>query len=177
MLSIFRMVSCVQDREGCAWVARTELPLHHILSRSCRKWDMSLRNILHGGNVSIAAIRGPVNNGSGEEQCHHARCGSSRNSISQGQGFMSGECLMQHFLTFQTQHAMAALVSRAGKRLRLTPPAGITAHIGQRCLSVSSPCRAESQPGKPQPQSQDGEKTTHFGYETVAESLKQSRGT
>ncbi|GAB7338094.1 hypothetical protein MBLNU457_4457t1 [Dothideomycetes sp. NU457] len=64
---------------------------------------------------------------------------------------------------------MATFVPRAAKRLRLSSPSISPCLARTRPFSSATPLRAEP------PKQQNDEKTTHFGYETVAESLKESR--
>lgn len=68
---------------------------------------------------------------------------------------------------------MASLAARTTKRLRLTPPTSRQ----WTCASCQRRAFASSPPTRQQPSShqRQDEKTTHFGYETVAESLKASR--
>lgn len=66
---------------------------------------------------------------------------------------------------------MSAAVPRAAKRLRLTSSRNWTCSECRRSL-VSSVRQRQQQ----QPPSQD-EKTTHFGFETISESMKASKGT
>lgn len=63
----------------------------------------------------------------------------------------------------------SAFVPRAAKRLRLSSTRAV-APLSCRAFS-SSPYLAEQKPGR-----NNDEKTTHFGFESIAESLKESRG-
>ena len=69
--------------------------------------------------------------------------------------------------------SIPTLASRAPKRLRLTPTQLFTPWICHQCQRRSFASTLPL-PQQPPPPSQDS-KTTHFGYETVAESLKASR--
>lgn len=70
---------------------------------------------------------------------------------------------------------MASLVPRAAKRLRISStPSGVCKNC-RRTFASTIPSQQQQQPASSQHVKQD-EKTTHFGFETVAENLKASRG-
>ncbi|TKA67487.1 hypothetical protein B0A55_08598 [Friedmanniomyces simplex] len=69
---------------------------------------------------------------------------------------------------------MASLLPRATKRLRLSPPSGFVCHDCRRAFG-SSVCQSQQQQPAPSQHVSQSEKTTHFGFETVAEELKASR--
>ncbi|KAK1816864.1 2-hexaprenyl-6-methoxy-1,4-benzoquinone methyltransferase [Friedmanniomyces endolithicus] len=69
---------------------------------------------------------------------------------------------------------MAGLLPRATKRLRLSPTPGFVCHDCRRAFTSSIRHSQQQQPAPSQHVSQS-EKTTHFGFETVAEELKASR--
>ncbi|KAK0931226.1 2-hexaprenyl-6-methoxy-1,4-benzoquinone methyltransferase [Friedmanniomyces endolithicus] len=69
---------------------------------------------------------------------------------------------------------MAGLLPRATKRLRLSPTSGIICRDCRRAVTSSIRHSQQQQPAPSQHVSQS-EKTTHFGFETVAEELKASR--
>lgn len=68
---------------------------------------------------------------------------------------------------------MSTHISRASKRIRVAqnPTAGWMCNSCRR--SFASTARSLQ---TPEQQKREAEKTTHFGYETVAESLKASKG-
>lgn len=75
---------------------------------------------------------------------------------------------------------MSTFLPRASKRLRLSS-SSICRYVQQpRCASLStSRCLAEQQQ-RPEDRARrpvNDDKTTHFGFETIAESLKESKGT
>jgi 2-methoxy-6-polyprenyl-1,4-benzoquinol methylase len=68
---------------------------------------------------------------------------------------------------------MSSHISRASKRLRVAQQP-TTAWMCNSCKrSFASTARSLQ---TPEQQRKEAEKTTHFGYETVAESLKASKG-
>ncbi|GAB7349332.1 hypothetical protein MBLNU459_g8468t1 [Dothideomycetes sp. NU459] len=71
----------------------------------------------------------------------------------------------------------AAFVPRAAKRLRLSSPAcRLAVPSSSRCFTTSPALAEERSQGPPRPgQPRHDDKTTHFGFETIAESLKESR--
>ena len=71
--------------------------------------------------------------------------------------------------------AMAALLPRATKRLRLSPSTDSVCHGCRRAFASSIRHGQQQQPAPSQHVSQS-DKTTHFGFKTVAEELKASRG-
>lgn len=72
---------------------------------------------------------------------------------------------------------MASLAQRGAKRLRLSSPAqlGWICKDCRRAFACSTQPRQQPQSSSSQSAKQD-EKTTHFGFETVAESIKASKG-
>ncbi|KAK1090506.1 2-hexaprenyl-6-methoxy-1,4-benzoquinone methyltransferase, partial [Friedmanniomyces endolithicus] len=69
---------------------------------------------------------------------------------------------------------MAALLPRATKRLRLSPATDSVCHGCRQAFASSIRHGQQQQPAPSQHVSQS-DKTTHFGFETVAEELKASR--
>ncbi|KAK0347294.1 2-hexaprenyl-6-methoxy-1,4-benzoquinone methyltransferase [Friedmanniomyces endolithicus] len=69
---------------------------------------------------------------------------------------------------------MAALLPRATKRLRLSPTSGFVCRDCRRSFASSIRHGQQQQPAPSQHVFQS-DKTTHFGFETVAEELKASR--
>jgi len=67
--------------------------------------------------------------------------------------------------------SMSTITSRSTKRLRLSS----SSSTPWTCASCQRRTFAVSLPSRQQPSQRQDEKTTHFGYETVAESLKASR--
>jgi len=74
-------------------------------------------------------------------------------------------------------HTMASVIQRSSKRLRLSPSnAGWICRDCRRSFAASVQTQIQQQQQQQQPSTQDG-RTTHFGFQTVAEEQKASRGT
>ena len=78
-----------------------------------------------------------------------------------------------HYCAITHETAMSSHISRASKRLRVAqqPTAAWMCNSCKRSFaSTARPLQT------PEQQREEAEKTTHFGYQTVAESLKASKG-
>ena len=150
---------------SAVYIARNSGPWDPPHAVATCTWSEALRQCLRRADLGTTLIIG----------------GSSRarkSKISSHLAFIESP---SHFIL--SPHHMASLVPRATKRVRLTATPGWVCGECRRSFASSSIRQSQQQPPPP-PQQQPAssqhikqdDKTTHFGFETVSESLKASRG-
>jgi uncharacterized protein YlaI len=104
------------------------------------------------------------------------RSGTAPTQSGGKEGFRFELCRLETNFHQLFHTAMAFFAPRAAKRLRVsTPINGWVCKDCRRSFASSLQSRQQQQPASSQPLGQD-EKTTHFGFETVAENIKASKG-